>query len=225
LRDYHAIGEQIQMLASDPKVGVRGTGWRKQLATLLGISESMLNKYQQFFAKYDLDELARLEAAGFTFGRLTIAHAVEDKEARYRLLEQAKKEGWTDPELQRQLQARNGSRRGGGRPRKGPKGHGLVPDVNELVRLMRPLSAFNTQIWSVGQDSYQREISSLPEKDKPSLARQVMSAREMLQTLLRQVVQGLDYAESLEQMLSPVSGVTRKRQDLLVTQNGDSLVA
>lgn len=36
LRDYYAVGEQLQLLSKDPTLAGRGTGWRTQLARIVG---------------------------------------------------------------------------------------------------------------------------------------------------------------------------------------------
>jgi hypothetical protein len=134
LAAYHAMGEQLRRLAEDPEVNSL-PGWRRRVADAVGISEATLNKCLQFRGEYDNEELPDLEELEPRWGRLTTALAVKNKRKRHALLRRARKEGWDDRALQLEAQRLKGGPRGGGRPRKAYRSHGLLADLGELARL------------------------------------------------------------------------------------------
>src|ERR1019366_1914094 len=105
------------------------------LASKLGVSDSTLSKCLQFRRRHDAGDIPQLETLDIPWAHLSIAFSIKDRQERFRLLKRAKKQGWSDRELQREIQRIKGACRGGGRKRKEPQSRGLLADVVELTRL------------------------------------------------------------------------------------------
>lgn len=182
LPDYYAVGECLRRLEAEPSVsGVKG--WRVKLAEQLGCSRSTLDKCLQFRHAYARKELGGLKRLGIGWAQLTIALGVGKKHERQRLLARARKEGWGQRELQRAIQRLKGSRRGGGRPRKGPKGQGLLADLSELLRRADLLAEFGEGVWAGQQQAYAKELGAMPGPAKEAVKALLAAAVERLKAL------------------------------------------
>jgi len=200
LADSHAVGEQLRRSDEDDNVSSL-KGWRGQVARLLGKSESTLNKALQFRRSYQADELPELERLGVGWSRLTVALAVKDKQKRHRLLKRAKQEGWDNRSLQRQLQQPRGGSRGGGRPRREPEGHGLVPDTAELVRLTEVWGDFFSKVWVASQKEYATEVGKMTVEGKKGVRRLLDEAADKVKELRRRCGEALEAVKLLRDEL------------------------
>jgi hypothetical protein len=183
LSAYHAAGEQLRRLQDDPAISHRGSGWRAAVAELVGQSEATLNKCLQFRRSYEPEDVPWLEQLGVGWSRVTVALAVPDKKKRQQLLSRACKDGWDDQGLQREIQRLRGSRRGGGRPRKRPRSHGLLADLGELVRLTDFWIDFHDTVFAGGRQAYMAEIEKMSHEARDSVGEHVVHAVEKLQRL------------------------------------------
>jgi hypothetical protein len=191
LAAYHAVGEQLRRLAEDPGVSALA-GWRQRAAQAAGISESTLNKCLQFRREYEGGELAALESLEPRWGRLSTALAVKDKRKRHALLRRARREGWDDRALQLEAQRLRAGPRGGGRPRKEYRSHGLVADLGELARLSEVWADFHGRVWDAQQAAYAAELQKLPPPAREELGRALAAARKRLGELRRRCGRALD---------------------------------
>jgi hypothetical protein len=203
---YHAIGEQLRRLAEDPAVAVRGSDWRAELAQILGQSKSTLNKCLQFRVSYEEDELAQVEGLGAGWAYLTVALGVPDKKKRHRLLRRARAEGWNGRELQRAVQRLKGSRRGGGRPRRRPRGHGLRADLLELTRLAELWTDFHARVWEQGQEGYAGELAAMAPAAREGVRLELDRAAQQVRRLRKQAGEALRGLEDLAGRLERPDG-------------------
>jgi hypothetical protein len=198
---YYAAGEQLRRLSRDADIASRGGRWRKQAADAVGVSESTLNKCFQFRRRYRREELAELERLKVGWSRLTIALGVQGKRERHQLLRRAETEGWDDHTLQRAIQQRKGTRRGGGRPRKEVKSQGIQPDLTHLIDLTQPWSKFYAKVWESGQEGYRAELKDLSDTARQTLQELLRDAAEKLKALRKQSGDALAQVKALQRLL------------------------
>jgi hypothetical protein len=203
---YHAIGEQLRRLSEDPAVAIRGTDWRAELANLLGQSRSTLNKCLQFRTSYEEDELADVEGLGAGWAYLTIALGIPSKKRRHQLLRRAREEDWNGRELQRAVQRLKGSRRGGGRPRRRPRGQGLRADLLELTRLAELWTDFHARVWGQGQEGYAGELAAMASAAREGVYLELDRAAQQVRRLRKQAGEALRGLEDLAGRLERPDG-------------------
>ena len=200
---YHAAGEQLHRLAEDANLASRGSGWRMQVASAVGVSESALNKCLQFRREYAEEEIPELESQGLRWSQLTIALGVANKQDRCQLLKQADDENWDDQTLQRAIQQMKGTRRGGGRRRKESKSLGLQPDLTRLIGLTDPWSKFYSEAWSGRQDDYRGEAARAKDGVRATLEELLEDAATKLKAMRKQCGDALTQVEALQEGLRP----------------------
>jgi hypothetical protein len=191
LPTYHAIGEQLRRLSEDPAVAIRGSDWRTELAQILGQSKSTLNKCLQFRTSYEENELDEVEGLGAGWAYVTIALGIPNKKQRHQLLSRAREKGWNGRELQRAVQRLKGTRRGGGRSRRRPKGQGLRADLLELTRLAELWTDFHDRVWEEGQEEYVRELGALLEEARDDLRQDLKRADKQIGLLRKRCGEAL----------------------------------
>jgi hypothetical protein len=201
LRDYHALGEQVRLLSQDEAVAQRGSGWRDRLAELVGCSVATLNKALQFRQAYEEDELPTLERLGVGWSMLTVALTVAKKGDRHKLLREARDAGWAERDLQRAIQQKRKTRRGGGRPRAEPKGHGLLADLAELTSLTQAWLLWHRKVWAASGGAYEAEADALPEDAREAFREQLEEARSGLDALLKEGRQAKEVLAALRKSL------------------------
>jgi hypothetical protein len=194
LEGYHAVGEQMSRLSSDDVVTRRGGKWRDQVAELAGCSVSTLTKAMQFRGSYQRGKLPGLQELGVGWSRLTIALAVEDKRKRHELLREAQQKGWGERELRRAVQQLNGSKRGGGRPRRQVSSQGPLADAAELLRLTQLWLEFDREVWSHAGEADLREMD---EHARSNLSLMLEDVARRLKQLQSRAKQARRVAESL----------------------------
>jgi hypothetical protein len=141
---YHDIGNLLA------KSGVsRHAANRKWLARELSVSDSMLIKCLQFHRCYTEEQIEQLETEGIKWGHASTAAGYAYYEKRLELLRRAKRNGWDVHELQRAMQRKRKSVRGGGRPRK-EQSLGLYSDLSQLVSA--------SEQWNVRYDACRKSL-------------------------------------------------------------------
>jgi hypothetical protein len=206
LRDYYAIGEQLRLLSEDPAVAIRGSGWKAEVARLVGQSEPSLNKCLQFRDCYAEDQLPDLERLSVGWAYLTVALAVKGVRKRHKLLRRAREEGWNGRELQRAVQRLRGSRRGGGRHRRSPKGMGLLADVSELTIRTESRADYCERVWAAGQQGYATELDEMSAETREGVRRHLAKAVKELKRLRKQCGDALEGLKALAGRLEVLSG-------------------
>ncbi len=179
LRDYFAIGRDLRRLADHPAVQAT-LGWRRRAAELTGMSESNLTKALRLFDEYAPDELAELERIDVGWGRLTVAFGVPDKAARHALLGRARAEGWSNRDVQLEVQKAKGGRRAGGRPRRARQSRGPLADAAELRRATAAWLAVYRAVWEAGRATRADEVAAADRAALAGLAREVKEAAALL---------------------------------------------
>jgi hypothetical protein len=183
LSDYHLAGEQLRRLQDDPELAQQIDGWKGVVAEIVWQSEATLNKCLQLRRAYEQEDLPELEQLGVGWGRVTIALAVLDRKKRHQLLQKAKKAGWTDLEMRREMQRLRGRRRGGGRTRKPFRSHGLLVDVGEMSRLTEVWNDFSDRVLAEMQQAYLVELVKMSAGVREAVRKQVEHALEQLERL------------------------------------------
>jgi hypothetical protein len=206
LPHYHAIGEQLRRLSEDPAVAIRGSHWRAELAQILGQSKSTLNKCLQFRTSYEETELDEVEGLGAGWAYLTIALGIPNRTRRHQLLRRARAEGWNGRELQRVVQRLKGSRRGGGRPRRQPRGQGLRADLLELTRLTELWTDFHARVWEPGEEGYAEELGTLTSEAREGLRLELARAAQEVRRLRQQAGEALRRLKDLAGRLQRPDG-------------------
>jgi hypothetical protein len=120
---------------------------------------------------------------GVGWSCVTVALAIPNKKERQRLLTRAVKDGWDDQGLQRENQRLRGTRRGGGRPRRRPRSHGLLADLGELERLTDFWLDFHDTVFAGGRQTYVAEVEKMTPEARDSVGEHVVHAVEQLQRL------------------------------------------
>jgi hypothetical protein len=147
---YHRLGMLLLGVVPESE-NERRIRWLQDNAKQLGARESLLQKASRFYREYPRQQdIRRLERLGTDWTRVYIAFPVQDVQARYRLLAESLRKGWTHADLRFEVQRRYPNKRHGvgGRPESTKRAHGPEVALREMQRFTSRWLAFHDEAWS-----------------------------------------------------------------------------
>jgi hypothetical protein len=185
LRFYWALGRGVGELRAAGAAAKYGG--MKRLAGALGCSTSLLAKASDFAARYTEEEARGLTDDGVGWGTLSATLTVRGKREQLAWARRATREGWSLPELRKQIQeAAGGPRHGGGRRRRAPRSYGHAVDVRELRRATGRWLEQSRGVWSAAGGLLGR-LAELPEREHTAeLLGRIEEAEELVGELARE---------------------------------------
>jgi len=200
LRDYFDVGDYLAKLASRSEV-IAMKGFRAEVAKVVGVSTETLSKCCQVREKYTAEQLTALERRGVGWGLLTSSFRIADRKRRDRLLKQAIDEEWNGADLGRAIRGLTKSGRGGGRPRRALKSHGLFSDVEQIGSLSEQFNAF-LGVWTGQLETYRAELQDLSDEDRQALERTIPSVERGIHLHLKECKHVLVHLSEFRSTLS-----------------------